>query len=79
MLCFFCQKRFIKKKSCGCHEFFMEFTSLNNFGKALCKDHLRKVKKMVKWYKMRSYLKALLTDGQIYGRTHGRWTTDNGP
>jgi hypothetical protein len=53
-------------------EYFMEFNSLNNFGRVSCKEHPCKVStNLAMWFSRRSCLKKLLTDGQ--------WMTDNGP
>jgi len=49
---------------------------LNNFGRGPPSNHSCEVwSKSIKWFQRRCWLKKLLT----HGRTHGRWTTDNGP
>jgi len=51
------------------------WNGLNNFERGPPRDHSCEVwSKSNKWFQRRCCLKKLLT----HGRTHGRWTTDNG-
>ena len=52
------------------------WNGLNNFDRGPPRDHSCEVwSKSNEWFQRRCCLKKLLT----HARTHGRWTTDNGP
>jgi len=52
------------------------WNGLNNFDRGPPRDHSCEVwSKSNAWFQRRCCLKKLLT----HGRTHGQWTTDNGP
>ena len=54
-------------------EFCMESNSLNNFGRASCKEHPCQVSSnLAKWVRRRCCLKKLLTDARTHGRTDAR-------